>query len=255
MNAEKMIIDLKGDRLLMGADFHTLEDKTQATFKTDQIPEFVKLVRKAPSDSKILITPSALVAWPAETDRYTKAIASCSLSASDALKEIAAIHGQIQPLAKFTEFLEKFKRFTNTAGLDFLGNLRHFKLKKIVKAEYNREKNGDFSAMVSLESAGNEDFDPPKTLVFEVPVFKFLPELADSIRLSFEVNFAIVQGESPALNFTLTNYAYADELLARQVEIINRHLGDLTQDKLWGSQEITQQDDSWKYEPNPLADK
>jgi hypothetical protein len=254
MTNEKMVIDLKGDRLLMGAHFHTLEDKTQATFKTNQIPEFVKFLKDGPAEAQILNTPSRLAAWPKTIDRYTKSLAECSLSPSEALAEIAAVHNQVQPLPKFTEFLEKFKRFTNAAGLDFLGNLRHFKLKKIVKAEYNREKNGDFSAMVSLESAGNEDFDPPKVLVFEVPVFKYLPEMADAIRLSFEVNFGIVQGENPALNFTLTNFAYADELLARQVEIINRHLAPLSQAKLWGTQEVFQLDDSWKYEPNPLKD-
>ncbi|MEO7959864.1 MAG: hypothetical protein ABIW76_24560 [Fibrobacteria bacterium] len=253
MKTEQLVINPKGDTLFMGNHFHVLEDKTAVTFTTNQIPEFVKFLKDT-KGVKILCNPSALTAWPDTVDKYTKVPASCDLSVPAALAELKKMNGVPMKLAVLTEFMERFKRFTNAAGLHFIANLRHFKVRKIVKAEYNKEKNGDYSAIVSLESAGNEDFTPPDNITFEVPVFKHLSDQADTINLSFDLSFEIEDSASPSFNFTLTNFAFDDELLARQVDIINRHLLELPQVKLWGSQGIHAQDDGWKYKSNPLKD-
>ncbi len=248
MNTEKINIDLKGDTLRIGSDFHELKDTTVATFKTNELGEFVKFMAEARSDEAVILCqPSVVIAHPTEHDRYARPLAVCVLAVSEPLAKLQAMEGEDVSLAAFTDFLESFKRFGDAKVLDLLGSVRHFKLKKMVSVESSKEKNGDYSFRVGLES-GNDDFQPPANLQFVVPVFKHMDE---TITLNFELIFKVPSAAPPRLEFVLQNFAMDDEVLARQRSIIDSKITALSPKKLWGETELTVQDDGWKYKPNP----
>lgn len=247
MNTEKLNIDIKGDTLRIGADFHTLEDHTLSTFKTGELGEFVKFMEGRADVVVILCEPTQVAAVPVETNRYTIPLAECNLQLSPPLARLIAMQGLSVSLADFTEFLESFKRYGDAKVLDLLGSVRHFKLKKLVSVESSKEKNGDYSFRVGLES-GNDDFQPPSNLGFSVPVFKHMDE---QITLNFELLFKVPSAAPPRLEFVIQNFAMDDEVLARQREIIAAKITSLKPKKLWGENHITVQTDAWKYLPNP----
>lgn len=249
MNTEKLNIDLKGDTLRIGADFHELKDATVSTFKTNELGEFVKFMAEAAAgDAVILCQPSMVVAHPTEQDRYARPLAVCALTLSEPLAKLQALEGEDINLAAFTDFLESFKRFGDSKVLDLLGSVRHFKLKKMVSVESSKEKNGDYSFRVGLESGGNDDFVPPGNLQFTVPVFKHMDE---TITLNFELIFKVPSAAPPRLEFVMQNFAMDDEVLAKQRSIIEGKITALAPKKLWGESELAIQDDGWKYKPNP----
>lgn len=248
MNTEKLNIDLKGDTIRIGADFHELKDATVSTFKTNELGEFVKYMAESDAASAVILCqPSVVVAHPTEQDRYARPLAICALTVSEPLAKLQGMEGADFDLAIFTDFLESFKRFGDAKVLDLLGSVRHFKLKKMVSVESSKEKNGDYSFRVGLES-GNDDFVPPDNLQFTVPVFKYMEE---TITLNFELIFKVPSAAPPRLQFVLQNFAMDDEVLARQRQIIESRITTLAPKKLWGINELSIQDDAWKYLPNP----
>lgn len=247
MNTEKLNIDIKGDTLRIGADFHTLEDHTKSTFKTSELGEFVKFMEGEPTPAVILCRPTQVTASPAETDRYSIALAECDLQLSPPMARLMAMESANVSLSDFTEFLESFKRYGDAKVLDLLASVRHFKLKKLVSVESSKETNGDYSFRVGLES-GNDDFQPPANLGFSVPVFKHMDE---QITLNFELLFKVPSAAPPRLEFVIQNFALEDEVLARQREIITAKIASLKPKKLWGLNQVIVRDDSWKYLPNP----
>lgn len=252
MTNEKMIIQAQGDKLLLGAHFHELEDKSQFTFRTAQIESFVQYLAGRPKDEfHLMIDGDKISAEPIKRDRYTEPIAICQMTETAALSALRRLASAPQELQEMVDFMEIHKRFATAATLEVLPALRHFKLKKVIGVEVQQERNGNYHCAVSLENAGKDDWEPPASLAWEVPVFKHLLDQADSITLAFELNFRVTQANPPKLHFVLTNFAMDEEVLWKKKDILNRHLAALPQVKLWGDLNFSPQDDAWRYLQNP----
>lgn len=252
MNNEKMTIDLKGDKLLLGAHFHTLEDKTETTFKTEHLGEFARFVKDKDAGLLVMCGEGGVVAQAPAPDRYTKPVAVCTLGDSKPLAELLDTVNKRIPMSEFTEFLESFKRFTSQEGMALLDGLRNFKMKKVLDIQSTKDNRGNFRYAVSLESGGKDDFAPPATLVFAVPVWAHVPDLFTH---TFELHFSVQgQASSPVMTFTLKSFDVEDRLQERKKEIVDSALAGCPQVRFWGAQDVQKQDDAWKYFSNPLPE-
>ncbi len=250
MHTDKLVVTGVKEKLLIGSDFHVLQDKTGQTFRTNRVEDFIRSL-DGKKDFHVLLSPDQLTANPVEVDRYSVPISTCSLADSEALATLRGMRNQTITFQRFTELMEQLKRFGDATTLDFISQLRAFKLKKILSIESSKETNGDFSYRMALEK-GSNDFEPPSKLVFNVPVFSSIPS---PMRLEFDLHFIVDQENMAKLAFLLKSYSFDDDVEKEQQGIINSMLDKVDAPKYWGAIEKSVKDDSWSYKANPEQSK
>jgi hypothetical protein len=253
LNPERLNINMPegAEKLLIGSDFHTLNDKTNSTIKTNTLEDFEIVAKVVPTEGNhILLDHNSAKIVASTVDRYTKPAAVCTLIDSDPLTRLVQANKKSMDFGTFVIWLESMKRFLSTAeDITFLSELRHFKFRKIASAEISDDRRGNYSYKFALESSGKDDFEPVKTLNFKVPVFKFIPE---NLEISFDLLFDVKNPmNEPTFLFTLQSFELEELIEARKREIVNKGLQELPHPKVWGTLETTLQDDSWAYKPNP----
>jgi hypothetical protein len=182
--------------------------------------------------------------------KNSRPFAHCTLADSAPLAMVLANVGFELGILDFETFLTAMRPYTHGSTLQVLSHLRNFSVAK--KQTYQRvvDNAGNFKLNIQRESAGSEDWVPPPTMTFEVPVFRLLKE---TIIIECELHFTIKDdGAKPA--FRLSNLNLKDQLEDRRREIVEERLGKAaTCPKYWGQSTLHALDNGWQYRENKAA--
>jgi len=251
MQAEKVIIntDSKNGKLLMGSDFHVLKDETEIGLNTSDMDSFLSYLEDF-KDYSVTYDEDHASAVPKKYGYHDNIIARCGMQISNALDKIKTMLNYQLSLERFEYFLLYMKPFLDEGGLNLLALSRDFKVSKLTKIVRKKERNGNYHFMISKESADNEDFEPPETISFHIPIFKHV-DTSHKFTFDFEFDYKLDDGE-PNVFFKFFNAQFETQLKEFQKELMVDLLSSLKCKKFWGDIMIHKQTDSWKYQENRI---
>lgn len=251
----KIHIDSKDGQVLIGSHFHILEDETQGQYLTDSLEDFIlnsklKIEAGEFEEASLYFQDKNLKVYPDNPDRYSVPLMICNLSPSDALVRLTHAVGADCDRDDFEEFLLNMKPYLMDDSRDLLSQVRDFSLNKVTSMNRKKERNGDYFFAYVSESSGKDDFLPPETVKFCLPLFKGLEE-TEVIQLDFDFNYK-QSGEDIYLKFKLRFSDFDEEISRLQKGIIARRIESLDMPKYYGEFVVNKQDDSWKYDKNTI---
>ncbi len=248
--------------VLTGASYHDLLDETTCTYKTNTIKSFLDFISNLNSAKgeehpgfSIYYNEGELKVFENIVERNTAPVAVCSLEESRILEAIYNNVNTSINLNAFEKFLWSFKNYLDTDGVDLLDLVQNFKVAKTTKITRQKDKKGNYTFTVMRESAGKEDVNFPDTITIKsFPVFLHHP---DEMDLTFEIYFDYAQhDESVAVYFELQHNEIDDVVQKRKIEILLEYLTGAEFKDIkhhWGSLQIDQKSDEWKYKTNPVT--
>lgn len=249
-NAKSITLaDRETNRLLVGRAYVELKDASQQTFFTDDLDDFVAYVKasKGKGGEVIEYSSQEVSAWREQESvrpRQDKAIATCSLRTGARLLKLLKVNGVWLGHEDLEVLLRIMRDCGGPEAMDLLDNLMNFSVSKVTNVKKSR-KGGNYVYSVSRESAGSDDFVPPSTLAFKVPVFDGLAG-AHEIRFDFDFDFKEADGEV-TLRFKLENLNLGDEIDKAKKADIMEAVKSIGYPAYWGSRKIIEKDDTWKY--------
>lgn len=257
MNTEIQSIQLadKEQVLRFGADFIKLSDATAQEFVTTDIEDFITYVQRLHKDgfgSTVEYNQSAVQYWPcriSDNPRDEKPLATCKLASSARLQAIQRVNGSEISRDTLEQFLRKLLDNLDTAGRDLLDNVMDFNVSKVTKIKRSKQPNGNYHYSVTKESAGSDDFVPPKKLSFTVPVFDGIDT---DYKFTFDFGFDYVEaGGEVALKFKLENLNLDEAIFKARKEIIKKFLESVSEiPAYWGSRVVHLATDEWSFKRN-----
>lgn len=259
MNTEikSMTLADKEQTLRFGADVIRLGDYTAQEFVTTDIEDFlayVQGIRAMPTAEHAVIeyNQNAVQYWASrhpEMPRVETPLATCKLTSSARLRAIESVNGKVLDRSDLERLLRKLIDNLDTAGRDLLDNLSDFNVSKVTKIKRSKQPNGNYSYAVTKESAGSDDFVPPKKLSFTVPVFDGI-ETDYKFSFDFEFDYLESQGEV-ALRFKMENLNLDEAIFKARKEIIKKYLESVAEiPAYWGSRQVRLATDEWSYKRN-----
>jgi len=248
---KKVVISHQGEilRLLEGCDYVQLTDGTDDTFDTDSIDSFADYLSIKDNDFRLFYDESVCRAIESNVKYNTKSIAVCSLQFSLLMQKLVNVANQNLGLDALEEFLTIMKPFIDQSGIDLLSCCNDFQSSKITSVKRKRDqKKGNFCFSISQEDTGKNDFDPPESVKFELPIFDFID---DASKFEFEIHFSHRATEDDCrVYFKFYNPMFNNLLRMEQKRIIESKLERIDAPKFWGSLEINNRTDEWKYKFN-----
>lgn len=256
MNTEIQSIQLadKEQVLRFGADFIKLSDATAQEFVTTDIEDFLSYVQSFGKNegSVIEYNEGSVKYWAHKmpgNPRDSKPIATCKLTSSARLQTIQSANGKEISRDTLEQLLRKLMDNLDTAGRDLLDNVMDFNVSKVTKIKRSKQPNGNYHYSVSKESAGSDDFAPPKKLSFTIPVFDGI-ETDYKFTFDFGFDYSEIAGEV-ALKFKLENLNLDEAIFKARKEIIKKFLESVSEiPAYWGQRTIHVATDEWSFKRN-----
>jgi hypothetical protein len=243
----------KDGKVLVGNDFHVLEDQSLGIFKTEYLNHFIDYVisTKSGTLSKVYYTTEGCEAFDdIEVKKNTEPTAICRFEKTRILAYVAGIEGQKMNLGKFEEFLRTTRNYLSADSarkfIDFTDNVQISKVKTIKRQKDNQ---GNFAYSFTSEK-GAGDFIFPKQVSFTVPLLVGLQAMRE-LNFDFYFEWQEIQ-ETPNLLFTLKNIRLNEIIEEAILEIIEEKLSAPFVYAKNGSFDIVAKTDEWKYKRNPL---
>jgi len=258
MENEKVKIEIKSTKdgeVLIGNHFHKKIDHTRQSMETSDIESFLKFVDQLDgeeSERRIYFDHSGIDVYDKEINRYSIPRATCKTETDPHLLLLIDSCNNSQSRGQMELLLRRLIKFAKGSNaFDLLDSLKDFKVRKITKVDRRKEANGNFVHSISRESAGNEDFIPPSTISFEVPIFE---DLEDTEVFEFEIEFDFREsGGEFVFEFTLVNLNFITQLNRARKKILVKKLSKIKTPNFWGDITITTQDDEDEYIKNDLT--
>ena len=259
MNAEIKTLQLadKEQTLRLGADVIRLGDFTSQEFVTTDIEDFLSYVqglRDTPTASRAVIEydQNSVKYWASrypEMPRDEKPLATCKLTSSARLQALQNINGRNVTRDDLESFLRKLADNLDSAGRDLLDSIMDFNVSKVTKIKRSKQPNGNYHYSVTKESAGSDDFVPPKKLSFTVPVFDGIDT---DYKFTFEFGFDYVEADGlVALKFKLENLNLDEAIFKARKAIIKTFLESVSEiPAYWGSRVVHLATDEWSFKRN-----
>jgi hypothetical protein len=250
----KINVLAKDGKVLVGSDFHTLQDFSEKKFSTSSFEDFVAYCAKLESEGYkglcLYYTSTTIAAYESDITRYSVPIATCNFSASEFVKRLKMANNASMSLEQFGTFLKEMKSCMDGNGLAVLSTSQDFKINKVSKITRSKGRDGNINYSYTRESTGKDDFMPPESITFRVPVFEFLD---DEREFSFEFEFDYKENDGVVTTmFKLTNSRFETILRDFQKEIIMKNLEPVKWPKYWGSLSIETMTDEWKFKKNQI---
>lgn len=242
--------------LRLGADVIRLNDFTSQEFVTTDIEDFLSYIKgdvQSP-DAVIEYNQNAVQHWHSRTPvspRDEKPLATCKLTSSTRLRAIEAVNGKTIGRDELEQFLRRLIDNLDVPGRDLLDNVMDFNVSKVTKIKRSKQSNGNYHYSVTKESAGADDFVPPKKLSFTVPVFDGIDT---DYKFTFEFGFDYVEaGGEVALRFKLENLNLDEAIFKARKEIIKKYLESVAEiPAYWGSRVVHLATDEWSIKKNDV---
>jgi hypothetical protein len=243
-------------KILTGTDFHTLEDRTLSTLKTNDLMSFVEFVNKLELTDKekihvqVIYNDKKCVAWPCvESFEYlTQPIAECDLSASVYIQRLSKFSSEKYSLDTLEDFLMSMRGFLDDEGKKLLDDVRHFSMEKLTSISRERDNAANYAFSVTVKDSGKSAFVLPKTIAFKVPVFDMLASGTNDITIMFEPRLKYTVGqEGVKVEMSFQCFDFDDILHRVQKKVVEEQLTALYSPKYWGEITVTRKTDSWRY--------
>jgi len=249
---KQVVVNAKGDKVLIGSDFHILETNTEKTFKTSNMAHFIKYLQDRGKDETIYYSLNRCISFTGtDYNRKTKPTAECSLTLSSIYNYLQNINGQKMDLIMFEKFLKTVKPYMTGSEslklLDFVNNFQITKTKTIKKSKDNR---GNFKHCFATE-AGKDDYVFPEKIKVRIPVFADNTDCDYDFEFDFFFSYKEYDGEY-SLYFEIQDIEFSEKVEHEQIAFISNMLNDAKLIAFFGNMEIITTDDAWKYKENSV---
>jgi len=182
-----------GEKTLVAAEIVRLQDKSRQIITTDSPEQFIELYdNEARFGGDIpplaLATTQEVKLWQSEeANAYKEPLAVLKLAAHPRLKRVLNANGRNLRASEATDFLKSLRNNIDEAGGVVLMKSRDFKVSRKHTIAEKRDENGQFNIMVSAEGKIEDNWTPPASVKFTVPVFEHIP-----LTVTLELDFSVV---------------------------------------------------------------
>ena len=170
-----------------------MQDKSRQIIITDSPEQFIELYE---GDVKFggdvpplaLATTQEVKLWQSEeANAYKEPLAVLKLAAHPRLKRVLNANGRNLRASDATDLLKSLRNNIDEEGSIVLMKSRDFKVSRKHTIAEKRDENGQFNIMVSAEGKIEDNWTPPASVKFTVPVFEHIP-----LTVTLELDFAVV---------------------------------------------------------------
>lgn len=262
MNTEKLTINAAGEKLLLGSDYIQLKDESQQALHTDDLPTFLEFAESQanydehgnPADGYAITfneDEATLHSGWKTSARENRNLATCKFKESPYLSLLSNVNGKNISLKALSDLMKALREFSGTNEHDLLSNLSDFKVNKVLKINRMKGPNGDLAFSVVRESAGVNDFIPPNTLKFNVPV---IDGLTDTVVFEFDFSFDFEQVQDQVeLQFKLQNWSLPIRIAQAKKMVILSYMTKVKDiPAFWGRRDIKLATNEWAYKTNGI---
>lgn len=252
MNIENYNPNTGNSEILSGRAFRKLEDKSYQVFTTDDIDSFVEycnIYEEKENTDLFLEASTSFVkgfrGYKFDNVREEECFAECAFFTSEYINSLSSVNSRYISDTDMQSLLKKMRVNIGTDGLELLDNIMDLSISKITKIRKSK-KGANYNYSVSRESAGMDDFVPPKKLSFNVPVFAGFENEAI---FTFDFDFDYKEDDGQVrLFFKIENLSLIEILLEERKRIIKEHLSFIGRSKiLWGSRKKYLGTDEWSF--------
>lgn len=252
-----------GEKTVVAADIVRLQDKSRQTILTDSPEQFIELydgeVRFGGDvPPMVLATTQEVKLWePEEPSAYKEPSAILKLAAHPRLKRVLAANRQNMRASEATDFLKSLRNNIDENGSNVLMKSRDFKVSRKHTITEKRDESGQFNIMVAAEGKIEDNWTPPESVKFTVPVYEHIP-----LCVTLELDFSVVIKEPEDKEkgcfeafFKFESLNLEEDLLAARRAVLTEWLTKVRADGsslkkvidpshfIWGSLEIKHKND------------
>lgn len=252
-----------GEKTVVAADIVRLHDKSRQTILTDSPEQFIELydgeVRFGGDvPPMVLATTQEVKLWePEEPSAYKEPSAILKLAAHPRLKRVLAANRQNMRASEATDFLKSLRNNIDENGSNVLMKSRDFKVSRKHTITEKRDESGQFNIMVAAEGKIEDNWTPPESVKFTVPVYEHIP-----LCVTLELDFSVVIKEPEDKEkgcfeafFKFESLNLEEDLLAARRAVLTEWLTKVRADGsslkkvidpshfIWGSLEIKHKND------------
>lgn len=250
----KLSVSTDKELLRIGADVVDLRDESTATYHTEDLGEFIRFAGDKSATEHVIFYSAELVSlFAAEVfakPREYDAVAVCKMAVHPRLAILLKANGRKMDADDFETLMRQLKRNLDGKGLELLDNINNLTVSKATKIERKKDRGGNYRYSVSRESAGTEDFQPPESLAFKVPLFVGV-ESPRPLEFDFRFDFTQKDGDV-ALFFTIECLNLTEDLIYARASVLAEALAALEIKSLRGTLERKIRDDSWSKKINGI---
>ena len=181
-----------GEKTVVAAEIVRLKDKSRQIITTDSPEQFIELYEggvKFGGDTppRALATTQEVKLWYSEEpSAYKEPAAILKLAAHPRLKRVLAANRQNMRASEATDFLKSLRNNIDENGSNVLMKSRDFKVSRKHTITEKRDESGQFNIMVAAEGKIEDNWTPPASVKFTVPVYEHVP-LCVTLELDFSV--------------------------------------------------------------------
>jgi hypothetical protein len=245
------------DEIRVGRGYITLQDQSEESYRTDHLDSFLAVVENLKGShlesGMILIYTADEVYLRSslfhENPRVERELALLTLKESPELRLVQNINGRKLPLKEFEQVLRRLRRWMGPSVTDLIDHIRDFRVSKVTKINRKKQKNGDYTFLVSRESNGDDDFLPPNSVPIRVPLFADQPQCTVDIEMDFEFDYD-ARAEEVSTSFMLECLSLDDAIRRANIEAVAGLLADTGIKAVRGHIDLQLKDDSWSYMDN-----
>jgi hypothetical protein len=246
------------EKLLIGNHFHILEDNSMPSFRTTDIKAFREYLSTCLNndffgDFSIYYTEKCLEAFfnPPHNRRHD-ALAVCGIQYAEPVNILLTSSNKNMHPEDFEMFLKRMRPyFADEHGSALLDHVKDIQLQKELSFRRKKERNGNYYYSIKAENAFCDDFHPPETIKFIVPIVEHI-ESEEEFEFDFEFSFKVKESDDTLQLFYQINCIDLKEYLRKKIkDLVEEELEKTTVQKYWGNYKISANTDAWKYMENP----
>ena len=245
------------DETKIASGIEKLSDTSRGVMATDDPEQFVGLLSK---DEKIFAGESSVLAFDPEEivmpDKTTMERLRLDLSAHPRLARVLRLNGTAMPIQEAISVLRSLRDDIDANGQKILMKAYDFKVSRKLTLEEKRDPSGNYRFQASVEGKIEDDWVPPESVTFNIPVYKRIPLRVD-LTLLFSVVIEHNERDEKAptkVAFKFESLNLDEDLTAARKAVLTKHLvedlGIPEERFIWGSFKVHASDDAWRYVQN-----
>lgn len=251
----KIQVTATGEKLLVGSDYHVLMDKSYFIMEAPNPSALNTYLRTLTDGLKIFIEKDSIeaygIALPILETRFITPLAKCRVTPHPILRILKDANGRRKDVQEFNHLLDILMPYSKDSALELKSNIENLNMKKVLSVERQIDQAaGNFVYAVRAEKAGNQDYEFPKAVVFDVPVIAGEDELTVEIEFNFYFRWN-VEAENVNLTFMIENIELDYKLDIALMDCLVKSITPGPKDLIFiGRYNKNLNDDSWKYKRN-----
>ncbi len=241
--ANKVFITTGADgKLLLGKNHLELADASMRTFTTDNLEAFQKFVGAYHDGCEVFFTDRSATLRRQTPKMGDAPVAVLNVRTPMALELICSHANKELTIQPFEIFLTSLRRWATSSHMALISRLRNFTVAKQTTYERQVDNAGNFLMSIKREG-GSQDWTPPPTLSFRVPLF---PHIEEMVELEFDLIFTIKDGGEP--RFHMQSLDLADILQQERLRVLGDRLAKAsTAPVYWGDLSLIEKTDAWRF--------